>query len=196
MWKLINFFCIPLLLLSQELEVHLPTRSSLKPLYLSFKGQREELKTVLETDLQMGGFCSVVRQRQYLEEALKSSVDFSLLKKEGFAYCLIGSVSGNRLILTAYDIEQGKSKTYPSIVLERSAIHKLSDEIHKDLFGLEGIASLRLIYTQREKGQGMKWLSEVWVCDVDGEMLGKLLQKIVIAFLHISFPLRKMNFSM
>lgn len=172
MLKFVSLLLLPFFLMAQELEVHLATRSNVKPLYIS--SFEEELRSVLEFDLNAGGFCHVVAKRGALEEALKSSkvkFDFGMWKKEHIPYCLSAAVSQNQLVLTVYNIEQGTSKTYQPVALDRQAIHRLADTIHKDLFGLEGIASLRLIYTQRTKNgteKGLDWLSEVWVCDADG----------------------------
>lgn len=171
MWKIVSFF-LPFLLLSQELEVRLTTRSSLKPLYLSnFYAEEpdwrslEDLRGVLEFDLNASGYCSVMQRDKRLEESL---TDVAKWKKEKIPFYLAANVSQNRLEVTAFNVEQGTSKKYSAIPLERGAIHRLADAIQKDLFGKEGISSLRLIYTQRTKSEGKGWLSEVWVCDSDG----------------------------
>lgn len=183
MWKCISLFLIPLLLISQELEVRLATRSSLKPLYLSNLEADEpdwryleEWRAVLEFDLNASGYCTVLPRDKNLEEKLqfpdlRSHFDIGAWKKEKIPFCLAAKVSQNRLELTAFNIEQGTSKKYPPTPLERQAIHKLADALQKDLFGKEGISSLRLIYTQRSKNEavnGKGWVSEVWVCDSDG----------------------------
>jgi len=180
MWKFISLL-LPFLLISQELEVRLTTRSALKPLYLSaFHAEDsggchfEELRAVLEFDLNVGGFCAVVPRRDDLEKKfhfpdVRENFDLSAWKK--ISFCVAANVSQNRLEVTALNIENGTSKRYPPVPLERKAIHRLADMLQKDLFGKEGIASLRLIYTQRTKNgveKGLDWLSEVWVSDFDG----------------------------
>ena len=40
--------------------------------------------------------------------------------------------------------------------------------IHKALFGQEGIAVTRILYTVKSKGNDNKWVSEVWEADYDG----------------------------
>ncbi|HSX11827.1 MAG TPA: hypothetical protein VLF94_08945, partial [Chlamydiales bacterium] len=183
MWKFLSLLLLPWLLMSEDLEVRLATRSSLKPIYLSNLHASdcdwrrfEELRAVLEFDLNMGGFGSVIARQESLEESLhfpdvRAGFDLALWKKEKIPFCLAAHVSQNRLELTAFNIEKGTSKKYPAIPLERQAIHQLADTLHKDLFGQEGIASLRLIFTQRDKNEnakGLDWLSEVWIADADG----------------------------
>jgi TolB protein len=173
MRKFISLLLFPFLLFSQDLEVRLPTRSSLKPIYVSDFG---ELRSVLEYDLNVSGYCTVLPKDHRLEQVLQSAdvrnrFDLSLWKKEKIPFCLAASVVQNRLEVTAFNIEQGTSKKYSSIPLERQAIHQLADAIQKDLFGKGGINSLKLIYTVRTKNgteKGHEWLSEVWVSDSDG----------------------------
>lgn len=183
MRKLILLLLLPFLLFSQELEVRLATRSPLKPVYLSNLHNNdhdwryfEELRGILEFDLNTSGYCTVMQREDRLEETfqfpdVKSHFDLSTWKKEKIPFCLAAAVNQNRLELTAFNIEKGTSKKYPPTPLERQAIHRLADALQKDLFGKEGIASLKVIYTQRTKNgteQGRDWLSEIWVCDSDG----------------------------
>lgn len=181
MW--ISLFLLPFLLFSQEFEVRLATRSTLKPLYLSNVDDAEhdwrfgeDLRSILEFDLNAGGLCTVMDRRNDLEDTIhfpevRNSFDISQWKKERISFCIALHVNRNLLELTAFNIENGTSKKYPPTPLDRHSIHKLADAIHKDLFGKEGIASQRLIYTQRTRNQttkGLEWLSEIWVCDSDG----------------------------
>lgn len=179
----INLLLLPFFILGQELEVSLPTRSSLKPIYVSNLHSQdhdwrfaEELRSVLEFDLNQGGFCSVVARRNEWEETFsypdpRIRFNPSFWKKEKISFCISWQIEQNQIELTAFNVEKGTSKRYPPIPLDRKAIHQLSDLLHKDLFGKQGIASLRLIYSQRHKNQtekGLDFLSEIWVCDYDG----------------------------
>lgn len=184
MWNTLSLLLLPFLLMGQELEVRLPTRSTLRPIYLSnFHADDydwrslEEFRSILEFDLNTNGFSTVISRRDDLEETLhfpnvREKFDLNLWKKEKIPFCLAANVSQNRLELIAFNTEKGTSKRYPVISLERKALHQLADTVQKDLFGKEGIASLRILFTQRTKnemGKGREWLSEVWVCDSDGE---------------------------
>ncbi len=176
MWKFIALFILPFFLIGQELEVRLATRSPQKPVYLSGLGGYEEIRAILEYDLNASGYCAVVPREDAFEETfhfpeVRNGFDVTLWKKEKIPFCLAATVFQNKLELTAFNIEQGTSKKYSAVPLERQAIHRLADAIQKDLFGKEGIASLKLIYTLRTKNgteKGRDWLSEVWISDSDG----------------------------
>lgn len=51
---------------------------------------------------------------------------------------------------------------------DRRQIHMLADAIFKTLFGSDGIASTRMLYTKKVQ-QDKTWISEVWECDYDGK---------------------------
>ncbi len=167
MWKFISLL-LPLLLMGEDLEVRLTTRSTLRPIYLSCEG---EMRGILEFDLNTNGFCSVMDRRDDLEESLHAEFSPTIWKKEQIPFCIVAHVVQNHLEAAAFNIEKGTLKKYPPTPLERHAIHRLADALQKDLFGKEGIASLRLIYAQRTKNgteKGREWLSEIWVSDADG----------------------------
>lgn len=174
--KFVCLIFLPLLLIGQDLEVRLATRSPLKPIYLSHISDNEEIRNLLEFDLNASGYCTVVPRDDFLEDSfhfpdVRSGFDKTIWKKEKIPFCLAGMIVQNRLELTAFNIEEGTSKRYPPVPLERQAIHRLADAVQKDLFGREGIASLKLIYTLRTKNgteKGKDWLSEVWISDSDG----------------------------
>lgn len=196
MWKIVSLvrqlpLVLAIALSSENIEISLTTRSNVKPIYMS-RIQTDptewdwryfdELRGVLEFDLNNGGIASVAPITQELEDLF----DWSNLRKEfkleewskkRFPYVLAIEVNLKQFILTAFDIEQGTSKKYSPISLsgrietDRRTIHRLADALHKDLFGAEGISSLRILYAQREKNQesgGLSWLSEIWICDSDG----------------------------
>lgn len=177
-------------LFGQELEVALPTRFPTTSVYLSRLHTDpsewdwlyfEELRAVLEFDLNAGGFATVAPIRDELEESLqwpeiRSSFKIDKWKKEGIHFVFAIQETKKRLSLTAFNIKQESSKKYPDLFLtghietDRKVVHRLSDLIHKDLFGTEGIASLRILYSQRSKNlqEGLGYLSEICICDSDG----------------------------
>jgi TolB protein len=173
---------------SEEIEVRLKTAVQLKPVYLSRMKTEpsqfdwryfEDLRSLLEFDLSNGGFASVPSIREEWEQTfhwpdVRREFDLTVWKKEKIPFVLTLSVSRNVLQLTAFNIEKGTSKRYAEIPItgrseeDRKQIHTLTDLLHKDLFGVEGIASLRLIYSQRTKGIETEWVSEICLCDSDG----------------------------
>lgn len=193
MWRW--FFLLPFLLFAEELEVRLSTKTPLAPVYLSAADGAEEMREVLEMDLNRSGFARVVPKDAYLEASLqkpdlRKQFDLTLWKREKIPFCLAAKVAQNRLEVTAFNVEQGTSKQYPAAPLERRAIHKLADAIQKDLFGKEGIASLKLLYTVRTKNpqKGLGWLSEVWVCDADGAGATQLTRENSYCLSPMFFP--------
>ncbi len=182
----ILFFLLPLLLSSEEIEVRLKTAADLKPIYLTpvktdpsqFDWRYfEDLRSVLAFDLNQGGFATVMSGREEWEKTIhypdpKLDFDLSVWRREKIPYVLTITVMKNSLQITAFNIEKGTSKRYPEFTLtgrletDRKPLHKLADQIHKDLFGVEGIASLRLIFSQRSQGSDRH--SEIWISDSDG----------------------------
>src|SRR3990167_6332851 len=191
MLKIFVNFILVSSLWGDALEVNLATRSLVKPLYMSriYTDPSEwdwryfdELRSILVEDLNRGGFASVAPLRQELEDQynwteLKKSFALGVWKQEHFSYVFAIDVNQKRLALTAFNITKETIKKYPDISLsgrietDRRAMHRLADALHNDLFGVEGIASLRILYTQREKNnesEGLRYISEIWICDADG----------------------------
>jgi TolB protein len=186
MWKICNFLLFCTLLFSEELEVRLATQTRLKPVYLTRLHTEpsefdwryfEELRSCLEHDLTTNGFCSVLSIREDFENKLqwphvKNTFQLEEWRKENVPYILAIQTLQGALVLTLFDIEKGSAKKFHEVPLsgrlseDRRLIHRLSDTVTKELFGVEGIASLKILYSQ--KGQGEKWESEIWVCDADG----------------------------
>jgi len=175
----------------QELQVSLRTQNTNTPIYLSRLHTDpsewdwiyfDELRNILEFDFNAGGFATVAPIRNELEDTLywpevRRLFRIDPWRKEGFSYVFAIQVEKKRLSLTAFNIKQESSKKYPDVFLtgqievDRKAIHRLSDAVHKDLFGVEGVSSLRILYSQRTKNpsEGLPYLSEICICDSDGE---------------------------
>jgi len=196
MWKIVSILFV-IALWSENLEVRLITRSHVKPLYMTRIHTDptewdwrycDELRSVLEFDLNNSGVASVAPIDQALEDTfnwsdLRKGFQLERWTKERFPYVLAIEVNLKQFELTAFDIEKGTSKKYPPIALagkietDRRTVHRLTDALQKDLFGVEGIASSRILYAQREENksyEGLPWLSEIWICDSDGANARKL----------------------
>jgi len=81
---------------------------------------------------------------------------------------LTASVTGNKLHaqLNTKSIEFELSG---KLEKDRALIHQLSDRIHKELIGVDGIAKTKILYTERQKLAGKnEWTSDVWEMDYDG----------------------------
>jgi len=177
------FIFIPFLVFAEEIEIRLKTVANSKPIYLAKtytdEPYFEELRSVLEFDLNTGGFAVVLPTHAAWEEALhmadvKRHFNLNTWKLEKVPFIICSAVDGKSLRVTVFDIEKGSSKSYEGIDIigqidvDRKQIHKLSDAIHKDLFGLEGVASCRLIYSLRENKGDAGFRSEIFLSDFDG----------------------------
>src|SRR3989344_2571573 len=173
---------------SEDIEVHLKTSVQATPVYVTRINTDpsqydwrycDDLRNVLEFDLKTGGFAIPLAIRDEWEQSfcwpdVRKDFDLALWKQKKIPFILTMTIQKNSLQLTAFNIEKGTSKRYPEFSLtgkiddDRKHLHKLSDQIHKDLFGVEGIASLRLIYSQRVKDEEDHWFSEIWMSEADG----------------------------
>ena len=187
MWKIVSLILLPLLLYCEDLEVQLATRTQMKPVYLSRLHVPsseydwryfDELRSLLEFDLNINGFTTVLPIRDDAEDRLKwpdvrSEFDRLYWKKERVPYVLAVQVFLDRFQLLVFDVENETAKKYADIPLtgkiedDRQPIHRLADAVQKDLFGVEGISSLKILYSHRHRSAD-GWISEIWVCDSDG----------------------------
>lgn len=187
---LLCFF--PFLLCSQTLDVSLNTKPSLCSSYISriYTDPSEwnwryfeELRSILEFDLNTGGYTKIAATQELLEDLCQKfdthqSFPLEQWKKEQISSAIYLSVEQKRLSIVVFNIEKESFKRYPDIFLsgeistDRRQIHKLADTLHQDLFGAAGISSLKIMYTQRYKNtdttEGLDYLSEIHLCDADG----------------------------
>ncbi len=189
-------FCLPLVLLGESLEVSLPTRQTTTPLYLTqlhvpsseFDWRYfDELRQVLEFDLTTNGSATIVSGKNTLEESLnfpdvRMNFNVAVWKKEQIPYVLAVQVFQNRFQLVVFDIAKETSKKYPDFVVsgklekDRTEIHRLADAVQRDVFKIDGVASLKIIYSKRCKATD-GWSSEIWVCDADGSNARRVLSE-------------------
>ena len=151
---------------SEEIRVYLSTSSALQPLYLakiecqdgSFDAQYlSELHSVLAFDFNYNGATRIT----------------STQNDRSVAYVIKGEVQNKSLTLSYHISQTGSQKKLPPLPLtgslsrDRKNLHRLSDAIYKSLFGKEGVASTKIIYTTKQR-KGDRYISEVWSCDWDG----------------------------
>src|SRR3989344_522832 len=137
MWKiakiaLLVLFCICSgTITAENLEVHLSTRSNVKPLYITRIHTDpsewdwryfEELREILAFDLNHGGFAQTASLRQELEETLdwadlKNGFKLEKWTQEKFPYVIAIEVHAKQLTLTVFDVEKASSKKYGAIPL-------------------------------------------------------------------------------
>ncbi len=139
-----------------EIEVRLPTASPVKPAVVSrFERENTELdenyvetlRNILVFDLNTGGFLSVQSSgdHHFRGKVTKHTLELSVGKKTYSGISLTGKLDA-----------------------DRKTIHRLSDQMHKDLFQSEGVAALRLVYSVRDQDANKAWVSEIWMQEADG----------------------------
>lgn len=199
MLKKFNYFFLFLsfALYAGDLEVFLPTKAVLQPIYLTelHVGEEqidwrypEELRSLLAFDLAHNGSSSVAQIRREWEKKIswpdpRSRFDTAFWNRENIPFVIAVQATPNSFCATAFLIAKGSSKRYPEIFLtgnpesDRRSIHLLADAIQKDLFGMQGVAAQRILFSQRVKNtspNGPEWLSDIWIADWDGSNAKRL----------------------
>ena len=167
----------------QEIRIYLPTAASLESLYLgkistsdaSFDANYlQQLEAILHFDLNHNGSTQVAPYNVQKESFLNQNP--KMWKGLNATHAVKPVIQDKMLSVTVFSSQNGSLKQFNEIPLtgnlgkDRRQIHKLADAIHKSLFGIDGVASTRILYsiklkTQQSSGQ---WVSEIWSCDWDG----------------------------
>ena len=170
--------------------VKLTTDSKLAPLYLLPINQTAcelqeshaaQLEKILAFDLNHNGSTSVAKRT--LEgnllgagSALDQLGGVQNWKGMNVFYVVKVQIQGNSINIRVLDVNRGLVKSIDPISLtgdlsqDRRQIHRLSDIIHKALFGSDGIASTHILYSikQAKSADSSKWTAEIWEADYDG----------------------------
>jgi len=174
----------------EDLIVDLETDSPLVPIYLaplmneqSFFTQAylDGLEQILVFDLSHNGssYLAIQKPDNNLLATRTGHEQFDSLKEwqaQNIFFVIKGWVKDKSISLMMLDTETRSVKKIDSIPLtgnlneDRRQVHRLADFIHKALFGENGIASTKILYSVRTKqGQdSQKWISEIWEADYDG----------------------------
>jgi TolB protein len=171
---------------AEPIVVRLATESALAPLYLSSLIKEDsqfvdpylkQLEAILAFDFDHNGSTRVVKRTPDSDQLI-SSGSFEQLghtdewKTRNIYYVIKGKVVGNALNLIALDVNGQSLKNIGTIALsgnlneDRRHIHKASDAVHKALFGTDGIASTRILYSI--KLPTPKLIADIWESDYDG----------------------------
>lgn len=168
--------------------VRLPTQTELMPLYLSsvIRDDTEfdqeylaKLDAVLRYDFEHNGVTQVLEKSSDLEAlAAKSFSDprpfFKQWREARAMYVVIPRVQANHMSMRLISLSNEVTKELSDIALsgdlaeDRRRIHQAADSIHFELFGKEGIASTRILFTKRIDSKNGTKESEVWEIDYDG----------------------------
>jgi len=172
-----------------EIVVPLVTGAKLLPIYLvHFNNQSQlysqqyvkKLEAVLRFDLDQNGMSNVVDPNADLESLAKQSKfngadSLAKWKKHYVNYVIAVDVMDKSVNAKVFSLQGGWNKEIGNIsingdeAVDRRQMHLIADTIHKILFGTEGIAQSKILYTLKNKVPGEKdWTSDVWEADYDG----------------------------
>lgn len=172
-----------------DIYVELSTEKQLLPTYVApwtigqttlSKKYVDQLRDVLAFDLGHNGSTAVVGGTREMEqlaakEPLAGPYDTAAWRKQNLLYVIRVAVEGSGAQAVVYSVGSHHLRRFEVISLsgdlatDRRQVHRLSDAIHRELFGSDGIASTRFLYTVRTGGSDpTEAISEVWVADYDG----------------------------
>lgn len=169
---------------NDSLIVKLATETPLVPLYLvPLDGQSSDLEEayirqlekILAFDLHHNGSSFVVKQTNAFNQlgtkgSLQEYGEIEKWAKENIHYVVKVEMQGRGLKALMLDVQKRVCKRSEGLDLtgelaeDRRQMHQLADRIHHALFGTEGVASTRLLYTLKTQNSSnsRKWVSEVW----------------------------------
>jgi TolB protein len=177
---------VPLQADSDPIYVRLATDNALMPLYLTkipaneagFNTEYiESLRNVLRFDLNYNGMTEVQKNTPnnddlILRAPLDHTPNLAEWKKQNIYYVVKPSIKDKTLSVQMLAVNNNQIKTVDGIALtgdlsqDRRSIHRLADAIHRTLFGTDGIATTKILYTVKTGTD--KPLAEVWEADYDG----------------------------
>jgi len=198
MKRLITLFClISCMTYAEEpLEVRLATEVQLVPIYMSrVKGDGTELNVpyyaqidkVLRFDLNQNGSTIALPVTPARENFQTAKWD-----RDKVLYVIEPLVEGKRLSVKIYDIDAMTEVKLGGIQLrgtlshDRRLVHELADAIHEELFGVKGIASTKILYTDKTGDTG-----EVWSIDYDGHEATRLTSQNALCVTPSFIPPRQ-----
>lgn len=176
---------------SAPLHVQLTTEEQLTPLFLGHivddnsgfdSLYLQKLEAVLQFDLANNGSTQLLPSSPEKERLLKGTHfdDFGVAatwNSSGITHIVKVKVKEGKIEAKLFTTATRQLKAINALSLtgnlnqDRRQIHRLADTIHRALFGIEGIASTRILYTFKypaSKPGKVEWLSEIWEADYDG----------------------------
>jgi len=173
----------------EQIVVKLATESRLMPLYMA-KFYHEasgldatyikKLENILAFDLSHNGKTYTVKLSSEREKIANSLPFDSFGNKadwqaQNIYFVVKAQIANKKMEIRVFNVGGNEIKTSNAVLLtgelnkDRRAIHQLADTIHKTLFGTDGIASTRFLYTVKTQDEGGKSFSDVWEADYDGQ---------------------------
>lgn len=189
-----------------QLRVELTAQSPLRSAYLGqmitkestySKEYLQDLCKALQFDLSHGGFIDLQATKEPMESLLQSDsacFDLKRWKQERAEFVFRFQVTEDKLVLQIYTVGSQSLKTFSEVKLtgdaveDRRIMHRLSDKIHLALFGIQGIASDRILFSHQTGLSQKDWKAEIWECDSDGANLRQVTYDKSYAVTPIYIP--------
>lgn len=193
-WQMACFFLLFLttVLIGGEIEepilVRLATETERLPVYMThveakYSGFDQDyctnLEKVLQFDVDHNGMTYTLK-RSKEREKLAGATAFDQAPKPldwkslGAFYVIKMRIQDQKVSVLLFSQNAEVARVIEGIPLtgamskDRRQIHQLADTIHKTLFGTDGIAHTKILYTLKVK-QGNAYASEIWEADYDGQ---------------------------
>lgn len=186
MRHLLFYFATISLLYADEVVVHLPTNEStpssiylagIRPCETSYE---DAINNALRADLSMfdeSCLLDVNEPMQFYAHNPDQATAFQTAKWRSFGarFVVVPKIEKEALHLQIFDVCAATLKTLTPIPLSKNlskdihSVHKASDLISKIVFGVEGIASKRILYSYQAKTEEDAWESEIWEMDYTGK---------------------------
>lgn len=179
----------------EQIVVKLATESQLMPLYLTAfqdsgsgfdAAYLRQLENVLNFDLNHNGMTYTVKQSPE-RDALSNGGSFDSLgsinewKSLNVYYVIKVRAKDRKLDIRMLAVNSNGTRSVDGIQMtgdlsqDRRKIHQIADTIHKTLFGTDGIASTKLLYTIKRK-EDKKDVSDIYEADYDGANARQVLR--------------------
>jgi TolB protein len=182
---------------SEPMLVHLTTEQQLWPIYITpfidknsgfDSSYTSKLEKVLQFDISHNGFTQLVPASSSKTRIANVS-DFNDFGKaaewisSGISYVVKVEIKDKKITAKILQTNSNSIKAIDSLPLtgnlnqDRRQIHLLADTIQTALFGIEGIASTRILYTFKypiSNPSKPEWNSEIWEMDYDGANTRKI----------------------
>lgn len=178
-----------------EIVVRLSSESTRLPLFIENiqdessafpKDYLQALRAVFSFDMNYNGMTSVItskdKKRYHTlneQEGFEVACDFNKCKDADVFYVIKMKMEGKNLLSKVISVNGQSVKLIEGITCtgdlakDRKTIHFLADSICQLLFQKQGIASSRILLTEKKKIQAgpkgeIKWVSEIYEADYDG----------------------------
>lgn len=186
--SLIFSFMFCLSLFAEEIEIALPTQNKVKQIYIApCRGNSQEMigliNLVLQEDFKVDGRGELfAKNEETIAIERKSSESFfssPVWKKNRIDYVIKPRLSEKHISLDLFDVRRGTVKSLTDIELSKNrdsniyTIHQISDFLMSLVFGSEGIASKRILYSYKPYQKNasdllINWHAEIYETDTLG----------------------------